>query len=166
MSGFNIISMKYKIYKLIHKDLGVVYVGRTKLELEIRKNQGRYRSNLELHKIYKECSIELIEETNDVSRERYWIDEFSKSYNLLNKRRGDTGLSRSQRMKVYNKENSDLLKEKKREYTENNKERIKEYQASNKERISQKNKEWNLKNREKRNAQRLALYYLKKNNKK
>ena len=75
-----------KIYKLV-KDSEVVYVGRTKLTLSRRKSSGFY--NLDQDFI-RECQIELIEETDDRSRERYWIDYYlSIGCKLLNKRNGD-----------------------------------------------------------------------------
>ena len=72
----------YKIYKLVYEG-EVVYIGQTITNLMKRKHGG-YRTNDELQKIYKDCDIILIEETDDVSRERYWID-FYGIENLLNK---------------------------------------------------------------------------------
>jgi Ni/Co efflux regulator RcnB len=80
-----------KIYKLIHPEQGVVYVGRTKNTLERRK-RGSYPEVIQ--SIKKECKIELIEETNDVSRERYWIGIHRDT--ILNERAGD-GLSKEER---------------------------------------------------------------------
>jgi hypothetical protein len=128
--------MKYKIYKLIYNG-EVVYVGKTTQTLEDRKHGG-YGKNPELQKIYKKCDIVEIEKTNDVSREQYWIDEFSKSYNLLNKRKGDIGLSKLESIKYHNDKakdyrkdyydkNKELILEKTKEYREKNKEKIKEY---------------------------------------
>lgn len=75
-----------KIYKLIHND-EVVYIGRTIATLTERKN-WQYKSNPKLQSIYKECNIELIEETDDISREHYWISFYGKD-NLLNIKYGD-----------------------------------------------------------------------------
>jgi hypothetical protein len=75
-----------KIYKLV-KDGEVVYVGRTKLSLSRRKSSGFYNID---SSFVKECEIELIEETDDKSRERFWIDYYlSIGCGLLNKRNGD-----------------------------------------------------------------------------
>jgi hypothetical protein len=75
-----------KIYKLIYKD-EVIYVGRTKLTLNRRKNSSNYSIPKE---IYKSSTIELIEETDDISRERYWINYYlSIGAKLMNKRGGD-----------------------------------------------------------------------------
>jgi hypothetical protein len=82
--------MTYKIYKLIHPIKGVIYVGKTTRGLRERKSWG-YKSNKELQKIYKECNIELIEETNDKTREDFWINQFD---NLLNIQRG-SGLGKN-----------------------------------------------------------------------
>lgn len=77
--------MMYKIYKLIHDDK-VVYVGKTKRTLRQRMYNG-YEHNKFLKDIYKFCKMELIEETNDASRERYWIDFYKET--ALNIQKGD-----------------------------------------------------------------------------
>lgn len=75
-----------KIYKLV-KDGQVIYIGRTKLSLNRRKNSNFYKIPREVSML---CEIELIEETDDKSRERYWIDYYlSIGCKLLNKRNGD-----------------------------------------------------------------------------
>jgi len=75
-----------KIYKLI-KDDEVVYIGKTKISLSRRKSGAYYSMSRDF--ICK-CKIELIEETEDVSRERYWIEYyFNQGYKLKNKRNGD-----------------------------------------------------------------------------
>jgi hypothetical protein len=113
--------MKYKIYHLKYKG-EIIYVGRTTNDLKDRKAKG-YHFNLELKKIEKDCKIELIEETNDISRERFWIKNYLEiGYNLLNKKKGD-GLDR----------NSE-------EFKEYNKNKVKNYYVKNKELISIKMK--------------------------
>lgn len=75
-----------KIYKLI-KDDEVIYVGRTILDLNRRKNSNFYKIPRD---ISMKCDIVLIEETDDKSRERYWIDYYrSIGCDLYNKRGGD-----------------------------------------------------------------------------
>ena len=64
--------MKYKIYKLVYNN-EVIYVGYTKRELKVRFNDNH--PNIPI-KIKKESSIELIEETDDRSRERFWIKHY------------------------------------------------------------------------------------------
>jgi hypothetical protein len=128
-----------KIYKLIY-DNEIVYVGQTKQELTKRKKSG-YGNTVPF---FKECSVELIEETTDVSREKYWIEKLrSEGHPLLNKICGVTGLDK----KEYDKEYRDCNREKKKEHD-------KEYYQKNKEVINQKKKEYNKeyseKNKEKR----------------
>ena len=124
--------MKYKIYKLIHNGV-VVYVGKTILGLSRRKSGG-YGTNASVQAIYKECDMVLIEETNDVSRERYWIDYYKDT--LLNIQRGDTGLSRNESMKEYYQSNKEKKIEQVKEWQKANKEKMKEY----KKEYYQKNK--------------------------
>jgi hypothetical protein len=101
-----------KIYKLIHNGQ-IVYVGQTKLKyLSTRKAQG-YGDTVPF---FKDCSIEIIEETDDISRERYWIELLkSQGHPLLNILKGD-GLDK----KEYDKEYS-------RKYRTNNREKVREY---------------------------------------
>jgi hypothetical protein len=140
-----IYSMKYKIYKLIHRGI-VVYVGKTKLTLHQRKSCG-YRQNLSIQAIYKECDIILIEETDDVSRERYWVDYYKDT--LLNKRNGDTGLSHKEVVKQWYESNKEKIKEHQKEYRESNKEKkkeqVKEWRDSNREHYNQYMREYRKK---------------------
>lgn len=100
-----------KIYKLIHNG-EIVYVGQTKQKLNTRKAKGY--SNVPF---YKECKIELIEETDDVSREKYWIDKLrSEGHPLLNKRDGDTGLDYKEYQKEYKEKNKEYEREYNKEY--------------------------------------------------
>jgi hypothetical protein len=76
----------YKIYRLTYDDK-TIYVGHTRLPLNRRKNSNNYSVPKEIYKLSK---IELIEETQDRSRERYWIEYYmSKGEPLMNKRNGD-----------------------------------------------------------------------------
>jgi hypothetical protein len=101
-----------KIYKLIH-NAQIVYVGQTKLKyLSMRKASG-YGNTIPF---FKECKIELIEETTDISRERYWIERLNiEGHPLLNKLKGD-GLNKLEYDKEYSREYRRKNKEKKREY--------------------------------------------------
>jgi len=75
-----------KIYKLI-KDDEIVYIGKTKLKLSRRKNGAYHNIDRDFIRL---CKIELIEETEDVSRERYWIEYYKKQgCKLLNIRNGE-----------------------------------------------------------------------------
>lgn len=120
--------MKYKIYKLIHNGV-VVYVGKTTRTLKKRKSDGGYRG-CAVESIYKECDIVLIEETDDVAREDYWIDYYKDT--VLNIKRGDRRLSE----KEYNKE-----------WRESNREYMKEYRESNREHWNQYRREQYKKNK-------------------
>ena len=106
--------MKYRVYKLI-KDGEVIYVGITKHTLRRRKSIG-YRTNPNgLHSIRHQCDIELLEETDDVARERYWMDVYKDSP-LLNAKGGLAG------------EYSDKVwDDYKKQYYQDNKEKFKEY---------------------------------------
>lgn len=70
--------MRYKIYKLIgYNNNNVIYVGITKRLLEKRLSGHQYKDIT--------SKIELIEETDDKSREKYWIKRLIKEgNNLLN----------------------------------------------------------------------------------
>jgi hypothetical protein len=91
--------MKYKIYKLVHPSMGVVYIGITTMSLEKRKKVGSYKG-CSVEKVADECSIELIEETDDRKREQYWIEQHT---GLLNKNKGFTGISKKDYFKEYEK---------------------------------------------------------------
>jgi len=157
-----------KIYKLVHNGQ-IVYVGQTKQKLSKRKASG-YGDTVPF---FKECSIELIEETDDISREKYWIERLrNEGHPLLNKICGVTGLSVKEYWKEYQKEyqkeylkeyrikNKEKMKEDRKEYYEENKEKMKEYMKEyskeyyqkNKEVINQKNKEYRRMNKEKNNS--------------
>jgi hypothetical protein len=120
-----------KIYKLIHNGQ-IVYVGQTKQRLNRRKASG-YAKNEQLHKITKECKMELIEETDDVSRERYWIELLkSEGHPLLNILKG-SGLDKAEYDKEYQKREN--RKDSRKRWRENNKEKIKEYNKQRKKNI-------------------------------
>lgn len=95
-----------KIYKLIYNN-EIVYVGKTKLKyLSTRKAQG-YGNTVPF---YRDCSIELIEETNDISRENYWIQRLKQEGHPLLNKNGGHGWSNILNSYVNN------IKEYKREY--------------------------------------------------
>jgi len=101
--------MEYKIYKLTHKTLGTVYVGRTKMSFKKRRNTG-YRKNPELMKIIDDCEYILIENTNDKQREQYWIEKLiNDGVKLLNKYKNN--YDEKQYKKIYYSENKDRIKE-------------------------------------------------------
>jgi len=110
-----------KIYKIIDNTNGNVYIGKTEQTLNQRLTGHKYD-----YKIGNNCSsciilkngdydIELIEETEDKSRERYWIE----NTNCVNKEiPGRT-------IKEWREDNKDRIKNQCKEYRERNKEQIK-----------------------------------------
>lgn len=135
-----------KIYKLIYEGQ-VIYVGKTKLKLYRRKNSH----NCSVPKdIYKESQIELIEETNDVSRERFWIQYYTSiGCILFNKRNGDHN---NKSLKEYQKEYHKNKYQSKRKTPKRSKEDklqyCREYYEKNKEDLRIKRKEWYEENKE------------------
>ena len=122
-------NMKYKIYKLIHKG-DVVYVGRTKSTLTKRKGWGYKKSPIS--SIAKECSIHLIEETDDSVRETYWIEHYGLD-NLMNVMRGDVGMSTKEYQDTYKEVNKDRLIEfRKNRYSLNREKYISDYYSRKK----------------------------------
>jgi hypothetical protein len=109
--------MKYKIYKLIYNG-DVVYIGRTKMTLKERRKAG-YKWNEYLQSIRYECEMILIEETDELSRERYWIQHYGYD-NLLNTQKGD-GFSRKSHKEEWLKANPDYNKEYMKSYWNKNK---------------------------------------------
>lgn len=96
----------YKIYKLVYKG-EIVYIGQTKHTLKHRFSTG-YTSI----PFYKDCSIELIEETSDVSREDHWINFYlERGIKLLNKRSGNIN-KEPKKVKEYESEDQKLEKTK------------------------------------------------------
>ena len=154
-----------KIYKLIHNG-EIVYVGQTKRRLLSHRKCRGYGNTIPF---YKDCLIELIEETDDVSREKYWIDKLrSEGHPLLNKRDGDTGLDLKEYQKEHYQKNKEKIKEYNKEYKEKNKEYEREYQKEYQKEYYEKNKEkikeYNEKNKEKM-KEYFKEYYLKRKDK-
>ncbi len=135
----------YKIYYLTHNDK-IIYVGRTKDPLHRRKIKGYIHIPF-----YRECNIVLIEETTDLSREQYWIKTLrEQGNNLLNKNRGESSISMTERYKLYYEENKDKIKEYHKEYQKRPevKEKIKERRKTPKAKEYQRNyqRQWQKKN--------------------
>lgn len=96
----------YKIYALTYNNV-VCYIGQTTLSLSRRFNGEHY--NIPYDK--KNMNIFLIEETDDVSRESFWINKFKSSgYNLLNKRGGNTGITTITERKEFDRLRKNKLK--------------------------------------------------------
>jgi len=118
-------SDKYRIYKLVYND-EIIYIGKTTNDLRVRKNNG-----YAFIPFYKDCSIELIEETNDPTRESYWIKYYKEQgCNLYNRNKGD-GFD----IDEYNEENKEKLKEYRRNY-------YREYNKKHRESLNEYRKEY------------------------
>ena len=92
--------MKYKIYKITSDQTDEVYIGHTELTLKQRlsKHKNHYTlycyekyhfvySNLVV--CYDDCKIELIEETDDKLREKFWIRKIDCCNERMNKQPKD-----------------------------------------------------------------------------
>lgn len=133
-----------KIYKLEHQG-NVIYVGRTKRTLKDR-HKGKWPCiPIDKH----ELDIILLEETEDVSRERYWIQYYKDlGCTLYNKTKGD-GLD----YKQYYLDNRDKLLIYGKEYRETklneDEDYYRKYYRDNKEKLDDRRKEYNKENKEK-----------------
>ena len=124
--------MIYKIYKIIDNTNGNVYVGQTRREVRERicnhKSDFNAGNNCSSVLILKnnDWKYELIEETDDITREKYWIQN---SINCINKKRfeGRDKEWAKQWGKQYKENNKEKIREKKRIYNQKNKDKIKIY---------------------------------------
>lgn len=131
-----------KIYKIIYKG-DVIYIGKTILKLKVRKSCKNYSISDD---IYKKSEIELIEYTNDVSRERYWIDYYTSiGTKLLNKRNGDHSID------TITKYRKNILYDKKIS---------RNFKPMTNEEKNTKRREWYKKNSDRLNAERKEKYRL------
>jgi len=89
--------MKYNIYKITSDQTDDVYVGITSLTLKKRLQKHKYNYKYYCYEKYRfvfsflvvcydDCKIELIEETDDKSREKFWIRKIDCCNNLMNKK--------------------------------------------------------------------------------
>ena len=177
------------IIKCKDKSIKDCYVGST-TNLELRKQKHKYDcmdSKLKVYQFIKangnfdnfefeilEDNIEFNEKKQLLKIERYYIEEFQSSLNMViptrtqkewikenkdkvkeyEKLRHKTE-KRQEWIKKYREENKDRIKEydkiKSKEFRENNKERLKEYKKNhyenNKNKISEKSKKWYQENK-------------------
>ena len=127
-----------KIYKIVDNTNGNIYIGKTTKTLKHRlsqhkydfKNEGRRCTSREIIK-NGDYRIELIEETEDDSRERFWI---------LNTDCINVCIP-GQTMKEWREDNKEYRKYKK-EYREKNKEKYKEYQKEYQKEYRKYRKSW------------------------
>ena len=133
-----------KIYKIIDNTNGNVYIGKTIQRLKERLRKHKCDKGCSSREIIKngDYRIELIEETDDDSRERYWI----LNTDCINV----TIPGRSK--KEYYEDNIDKFKEYKKEHYENNKEKYQE----NKKRHYENNKKTILENNKQRYKYKLT----------
>ena len=103
----------FKIYKIIDNTDQKSYIGITKRKLQTRLNEHKSKKDCSAYEIIKKNNykIELIEETEDKFRERYWIEK-TDCVNKI-KKSCRTDYEKKYNYKLYNK---DLKKVKK--YTE------------------------------------------------
>ena len=107
-----------KIYKIIDNTNGNIYIGKTTQSLKRRLSHHKSHKNCSSREIIKnrDYRIELIEETDDESRERYWIE----NSNCINEQiPGRTD-------KEYYRDNKDKIQEYQRKKYEKNKEKKKD----------------------------------------
>tara|TARA_R110002126_G_C10215879_1_gene478492 strand:+ start:43 stop:570 length:528 start_codon:yes stop_codon:yes gene_type:complete len=133
----------YKIYRIVDNTNGNIYIGKTKQKyLSKRLGQHKTRMNCMSSKIIKngDYKIELIEETDDETRERYWIENTECINKQIPGRTYDE----------WYRDNKEIISEKQKKYRKKNKENIKErdanYYKNNKQHIidtSKKNRDKN-----------------------
>jgi hypothetical protein len=150
----------YIIYMIKCNDgnVGNCYIGST-MNFRTRKhhhkshcsNENSKKYNLKLYKFIRlngfwdNFEMKPIEEylcdskMQAVIREQHWIDYYQPDLNSVNAHTTEEG--KNDKMKEYEANNKDKIKETKRVYRENNKDKIKLYKENNKEVLRQKAKE-------------------------
>jgi len=122
-----------KIYRIVDNTNGNIYIGKTTQTLKKRLSNHKYDKDCVSRDIIKngDYRMELIEITEDESRERYYIENIDCiNHNIP---------GRTQK-EYYEKHNNKILQKKK------------EYYQNNREEILQNKKEYREKNRDKRKA--------------
>jgi hypothetical protein len=114
-----------KIYRIVDNTNGNIYIGKTKGQLNQRLwehkgdfNRGKYCSSQEILK-NGDYKIELIEETHDENRERYWIINTECVNKIIPGRTRKEHYQDNKNLfikynKKYYENNKDILKEKKK----------------------------------------------------
>lgn len=144
----------YKIYKLVDNFDIVRYVGVTKRKLSIRFSEHVSKNTFDG---VKDCKIELLEETDDKTRERFWIDYFGES-TLFN---GNKGLGY---VDDYYEKNKETIRLKRQEKSEERKVYYKAYRESKKNDLEfiEKQKIRNAEYRKKDNVKNYHKDYIRK----
>lgn len=122
------------IYKITHEDK--IYIGRTSMDLEIRRKRHYNRKGWFVY--HKEFKIDIIEETNDINREWFWIQTYRDLFgdNLVNKTqlKGEPCVKSRVKRKLLTEDEKRLRKlEGSIKWARNNTEKIKDIQKSNRE---------------------------------
>lgn len=131
-----VIPSKIKIYKIIDNTNGTIYIGKTTQTLKKRLSNHKNKKCCMSREIIKngDYKIELIEETDDETRERYWIENTECINKYIPGRTSEE----------WNEDNKDKMIAYKEKYYNNNKQlckkRAKEYYKNNIEQISEYNK--------------------------
>lgn len=131
-----------KIYKIVDNTNGNIYIGKTKKKYlcnRLSHHNYDYKNNKNCmsREIIKngDYKIELIEETDDPTRERYWIENTE----CINK------VVPNRNRKEHYQDNKDKLIKKSRKYYQDNREdkieKLKEYNKNNKDKIKEYKKE-------------------------
>jgi len=158
-----------KIYRIVDNTNGNIYIGKTTQTLKQRLSKHKYKKSCMSRDIIKngDYRIELIEETDDINRERYWILNTEcinkqipggtrKEYYENNK---DIAISNSRNRYINNK---DVILQKQKEYYESNIDKVKEYREKNKEKFKEESKKYRENNKEyfqKKNKQYKIILY-------
>lgn len=165
---------KYKVYKLIYNS-ELIYIGRTINSFSRRRSSGYKETCLfghfgdNLREVISQCHYELIEETTDISRERYWIEYYLSvgCSTLLNISKGVGGLTVNITEYRKNKYNTDKGTDTYKEYCKNyrdihkeyNKEYHKKYYKVNKDTLNDNAKEYRSTQDKEKVANYMKEYY-------
>jgi hypothetical protein len=127
---------EYKIYKIVDQDNKIVYIGSTTISLSQRKAIHNYQNKISG---INYCKIQLIEKTNDKTREDFWISYFrSTGCSLLNKNKATRNkLDDKLYYKNYHLENKEHRLNNVKIWRENNSEKVKNYLEINKDKIQE-----------------------------
>ena len=172
-----------KIYRIIDNTNGNIYIGKTTQTLKERLRGHIRHLDCAASEIIKngDYKIELIEETYDTSRERYWVENTEcinraipgrtdKEYREANKERMKQYLEDNKeyiklQRAEYGRKNRELIIKKGREYYDKNRKKIsiktKEKYQRNKSILQQKSRDFHNENRESVNKKNLDKYYYK-----
>lgn len=115
-----------KIYRIVDNTNGNIYIGKTTQTLKARLYGHKHKNTCSSHNIIKngDYRIELIEETDDDTRERYWI----QNTDCINIRKLD--YDKIKQNKKYYENNKEKISQKHKKYIEYNFESIQKYKKN------------------------------------